>query len=73
MFAREGEWIAAGELFDTTMEARTGTLNEQLACTEAALIRQALARHNGNRSETAQALGIDRTTLGRKMDRYGIP
>lgn len=35
-------------------------------------IEQALTRHGGNRARTAQALGIDRTTLWRKMKRYGF-
>lgn len=35
-------------------------------------IEQALTRHGGNRARTAQALGIDRTTLWRKMKRYGL-
>ena len=35
-------------------------------------IEQALTRNNGNRNRTAQALGIDRTTLWRKMKRYGL-
>ncbi len=35
-------------------------------------IMQLLQKYNGNRSQTAKALGIDRTTLWRKMKRYGI-
>jgi len=35
-------------------------------------IIQALNRHGGNRTDTAQALGIDRTTLWRKIKRYKI-
>ena len=35
-------------------------------------IEQALTRSNGNRNKTAQALGIDRTTLWRKMKRLGL-
>jgi len=35
-------------------------------------ILQALSHHGGNRTDTAQALGIDRTTLWRKMKRYKI-
>ena len=31
-----------------------------------------LEQNHGNRGKTAQALGIDRTTLWRKMKRYGI-
>jgi len=35
-------------------------------------IIQALNQHDGNRTETARVLGIDRTTLWRKMKRYNI-
>jgi PAS domain S-box-containing protein len=35
-------------------------------------ILTALQQHNGNRSRAAQALGINRTTLWRKMKRHGI-
>ncbi|MFH1765399.1 MAG: sigma 54-interacting transcriptional regulator, partial [Gemmatimonadota bacterium] len=39
---------------------------------EAGTIRTALGRNHGNRSETADELRISRTTLWRKMKRYGI-
>jgi len=39
---------------------------------EAETIRVALARHGGHRAETAEELRISRTTLWRKMKRYGI-
>lgn len=35
-------------------------------------ITQALARHNNNRTLTARYLGMDRTTLWRKMKRFGL-
>lgn len=35
-------------------------------------ISQCLQRHHGNRNKTARALGINRTTLWRKMKRYGL-
>jgi len=35
-------------------------------------IEQALNRQGGNRTRTAQELGMDRTTLWRKMKRYGL-
>jgi PAS domain S-box-containing protein len=40
--------------------------------TEARWIRDALRRHGGHRARTARALGMDRTTLWRKMRRHGI-
>lgn len=39
---------------------------------EESQIIAALRRFNGNRSLTAKALGIDRTTLWRRMKRYGL-
>ena len=39
---------------------------------EASTIRAALALHHGNREETAQYLGISRSTLWRKMKKYGL-
>jgi len=39
---------------------------------EARFIRDTLRRHNGNRSATAKALGMHKTTLWRKMKRLGI-
>jgi DNA-binding NtrC family response regulator len=35
-------------------------------------IRTAIARHEGNLSKAAQSLGLGRTTLYRKMARYGL-
>ena len=37
-----------------------------------ATIRDALARHGGNRTHAAADLGISRNTLWRKMKRYSI-
>ena len=46
------------------------TLNlEQL---EKQAIQKAIARHQGNLSKAAQSLGLGRTTLYRKMARYGL-
>jgi DNA-binding NtrC family response regulator len=39
---------------------------------ERKLILQTLDAHHGNRQETAKALGINRTTLYKKMKRYGL-
>ena len=35
-------------------------------------IRESLSSHDGNRAETARQLGIDPSTLYRKMKRYGL-
>ncbi len=39
---------------------------------EAAAIREALRRHDGHRARTAEELGIDKTTLWRKMKKFGV-
>jgi len=39
---------------------------------EAAAILQTLRQHDGHRGKTARALGIDKSTLWRKMKKYGI-
>jgi len=49
--------------------APTGTLAE----IEAAAIERALAAHGGNVSAAARSLGVDRTTLHRKLKRGGAP
>jgi DNA-binding NtrC family response regulator len=48
------------------------SLKEALAGPEKNLIRQALEANHWNRQETAKALQINRTTLFKKMKRYGL-
>ena len=43
-----------------------------LADLEREAIRETLARHRGNISATCRVLGIGRTTLYRKLERYGL-
>jgi len=47
-------------------------LRDALANHEASLIRHALQSNNWNRQKTAAALGINRTTLFKKMKHYGL-
>ena len=47
-------------------------LKSALASPEKQLIIEALETHGWNRQETADALGINRTTLYKKMKKYGI-
>ena len=39
---------------------------------EAFLIKKALARYNGNVSHAAEALGLSRSALYRRLQRYGL-
>lgn len=48
------------------------TLKEALAGPERQIILDSLKAHNWNRNETADALGINRTTLYKKMKRLGL-
>lgn len=47
-------------------------VNKPLQTAEAEVIRRALERNKGSRLRTARSLGIDRSTLWRKIKRYGI-
>ncbi len=51
-----------------TIQPATGSL----AMEEAARIQSALERHNGNKVAAAKELGISRTTLWRKIKKYGL-
>ena len=50
----------------------TLTLNEVMEETERQTIINYLAIMNGNKSGTAKMLGISRTTLYEKMNKYGL-
>jgi Nif-specific regulatory protein len=53
-------------------QASGKTLKEQMASVESVLIREALARHEGNRTHTAKHMGITRQALRVKMNKLGI-
>jgi DNA-binding NtrC family response regulator len=56
-----------------TRSAGTGRLEDMsLEDVETFLIRKALARHGNNVSQAAEALGLSRSALYRRMQRYGI-
>lgn len=48
------------------------TLRQQVEVVERAAIAEAVDRHEGNLSAAARALDIDRNTLKRKLDRFGM-
>ncbi len=61
------------DLFDAPQaDAATALPQDPLAHAEADAIRQTLRKFQGHRGHTAAALGIDKSTLWRKMKRYGI-
>jgi len=47
-------------------------LSTQVERLERQLIERALARHGGNRTEAARALGLHRAQLYRKLEQYGL-
>ena len=64
-----------GDLVDETLRDDGGKPKKSagpLLEAEAAAILQTLRRHGGHRGKTAKELGIDKTTLWRKMKKYDI-
>lgn len=59
-------------IIEATGTHRRLTLKEALEEPEREIIAQTLREFNGNRNETADALGINRTTLYKKMKRLGL-
>jgi len=62
--------VGVVEVPDPRMDAPT--LPDAIAATEIALIRAALTRAQGNRTEAARALGISRQALYDRLRRYGL-
>lgn len=48
------------------------SLRDQVAQLEARVLRETLIRHGGNKSRTAEALGLSRVGLRAKIARYGL-
>jgi DNA-binding NtrC family response regulator len=68
-----GERIEAADLGLNTPRIFAGNLDEMsLETVEAILIRKALARVGGNVSHAAEALGLSRGALYRRMEKYGL-
>ena len=53
-------------------QPRSAPVTGPLEAAEAAAIRDALARHHGNRTRAAASLGVSRNTLWRKMKKHGL-
>ena len=63
------------DIFFPTREAREDGLifeNFNLEEAEKMIIRKAIHKHNGNITKAAQELGVTRTSLYRRLEKYGI-
>jgi DNA-binding NtrC family response regulator len=63
---------AAGPSMMSSSSSSAGSLKQALANPERQIILDMLERHHWNRHATAEALGINRTTLYKKMKRLGL-
>jgi DNA-binding NtrC family response regulator len=67
------EQIQAGDLGLNSQKAQSPNLEElSLEAVESILIRKALQRFQGNVSQAADALGLSRGALYRRMEKYGL-
>jgi DNA-binding NtrC family response regulator len=65
--------IEAGDLGLESEKASSAKIEEMsLEEVEYLLIKKALARHSGNISHAAEALGLSRSALYRRMQKYGL-
>ena len=68
-----GNRIESADLGLAQGRAAPQSLEEMsLEAVESVLIRKALARASGNVSQAAEALGLSRGALYRRMEKYGI-
>src|SRR5271168_4979714 len=68
-----GERIEAADLALNAQRGAAQSMDEMsLEAVEAILIRKALARANGNVSHAADALGLSRGALYRRIEKYGL-
>jgi DNA-binding NtrC family response regulator len=69
----QGEMVQREDLNLRRHEAEAATLDElPLEEVERLLIQKALRRHGGNVSHAAEALGLSRSALYRRLQRYGL-
>ena len=69
----QGDQIRAVDLALRANRESSGRLEDMsLEDVEAFLIKKALARYSGNVSQAAQALGLSRSALYRRLQRYGL-
>ncbi len=68
-----GEQIQPGDLGLESERAGSAKIEDlSLEEVESLLIKKALARHSGNISHAADALGLSRSALYRRMQKYGV-
>ena len=69
----DGEQISAADLaLHPPRESATSLEDMNLEDVERFLIKKTLARHSGNVSQAATALGLSRSALYRRLQRYGL-
>jgi DNA-binding NtrC family response regulator len=69
----QGEAIRASDLgLRAGVESASRLDDMSLEEVEAFLIKKALARYDGNVSRAAEALGLSRSALYRRLQRYGL-
>ncbi len=66
------EWFVPMAAMETPVSGKRQTLKEALEGPERTIILQVLRENNWNRNETADQLGINRTTLYKKMKKLGL-
>jgi len=68
----QADFIAAEQSDDAGGQQRLGVDGMTLEQVERRMIEQALEQHRGNISRVAQALGLSRTALYRRLERHGL-
>lgn len=68
----QADFIAAEQSDDSSGQHRLGVDGMTLEQVERHMIEQALEQHRGNISRVAQALGLSRTALYRRLERHGL-
>jgi DNA-binding NtrC family response regulator len=83
LFCRQGELtsadlapglrdVARHRKLEASLDSTPHSLFEQVASTEKSILQDALRAHGFRRTATAQALGISRVGLYKKMKKYGL-
>jgi transcriptional regulator of acetoin/glycerol metabolism len=68
-----GEEVQAGDLGLSANRQQAQNLEDlSIEAVECILIRKALQRFQGNVSQAAEALGLSRGALYRRMEKYGL-